>query len=202
MLRRWQKLCETDQGFTDVFFGRSLQCCGILYSLSLSSQVWLWGEGECHPWAKGEELQGATQTADLVSATLHPQAWVHGRVSLELAEQRQVHLLGGKRDGRAKAIVLHGSDVGLTWESQLAHEESLERGKDPSEADTLEAQRLRGCKRPARTEALPVQGHCGPRPQLGSLRNLRKCFTQIKANLRHPPRPKGTGAHLICSFSP
>ena len=113
-----------------------------------------------------------------------------------------MHLLGGKRDGRAKAIVLHGSDVGLTWESQLAHEESLERGKDPSEADTLEAQRLRGCKRPARTEALPVQGHCGPRPQLGSLRNLRKCFTQIKANLRHPPRPKGTGAHLICSFSP
>lgn len=103
-----------------------------------------------------------------------------------------MYLLGGEQDGRAKAIVFHGSDVG-----QLVHKDSLERGKDPSEADTPEAQRLRGCKRLARTEALPVQGHCGPRPQLGSLRNLRKCFTQIKANLRHPPCPKGTGINLI-----
>lgn len=104
-----------------------------------------------------------------------------------------MQVLGSELDCGVKVTALRGSGELAHRESQLGHEDSLEWHEDASEAHASEG---RGVSVDGLNRGTVFQRHWGPGAQLGFLRKLPQCPTQIKVNLRYRPSPKGTDTNL------
>ena len=90
-----------------------------------------------------------------------------------------------------KVTALHGSGVGLIGRASLAMRTVWSGTRTPLRHMLLKPEG-RGVYADGLNRGTVFQRHWGPGAQLGFLRKLPQCPTQMKVNLRYRPSPKGT----------